>query len=192
MVGHFRKDCKVKIKDDRKEIKGDKSNMAWLFMASANASSKEEWVLDSGASRHMTGDASLLENVVQGDGISIHCADGRRLESKGIGIAAITHGDATIVVKNVYHVPGLSPNLLSVARMVEAGNEVLFRNNVAMFTNSQGSKIVISKDNGMYILQERVGAYSSKTDTVIGIKELHERVGHVHVVVCAKWCQRGT
>lgn len=91
------------------------------------------WFLDSGATSHMTGDAPMLEEVnptTTGMGL----ADGRRIPAAGVGSTRFhsTNGDGNDVVvklKQVYHVPAVTGNLLAVSELCDEGCSVIFEKN---------------------------------------------------------------
>jgi hypothetical protein len=54
--GHLKRDCQVRTSNAE-----DEANCAYSF--SAKMDLQKAWVLDSGASRHMTGDRNILKHV---------------------------------------------------------------------------------------------------------------------------------
>ena len=68
------------------------------------------WISDSGCSRHMTGDRSLLSNMVEKVGPVVTFVD----NSKGLtqGYGSLEAGN--VIIDNVYVVQGLKHNLLSI------------------------------------------------------------------------------
>ena len=75
----------------------------------------DEWIQDSGCSRHMTGNKDLFsfyEKVNRGNVLF-----GGNTKSKIIGKGTITHNSLTI--SNVSHVENLSFNLLSVGQICD-------------------------------------------------------------------------
>ena len=80
------------------------------------------WILDSGSSRHMTGDRALLSNVVEKAGPVVTFGD----NSKGLteGYGCLLAGN--VIIENVYVVQGLEHNLLSISQFCDNGYNVLF------------------------------------------------------------------
>ena len=83
----------------------------------AGHSKDNEWYLDSGCSRHMTGDRSLLEDVVEASGPSVTFGDNNK--GKTIGYGVIRRGNLTI--EKVSLVDGLKHNLLSISQFCDKG-----------------------------------------------------------------------
>ena len=78
-------------------------------------STKTTWIVDSGASSHTTGDISLLQNVI---------SDNKRFETCGEPVFVQNRGtvsSAEASIKDVYHIPGAKVNLLSLAKLIDAG-----------------------------------------------------------------------
>ena len=78
------------------------------------------WIVDLGASNHMTNSPSILKNVRKYQGPSqIQIANGSNLP-----IAKI--GDITLTFKNVFVSPKLSTSLISVGKLVDNNCHVIF------------------------------------------------------------------
>lgn len=71
------------------------------------------WLMDSFAGNHMTGDRSLLVNIVPVNNQVVGAGNGRGLSVHGIG-SVITED---VVLSNVWYVPGLHMNLVSVDQL---------------------------------------------------------------------------
>ncbi|VVB04400.1 unnamed protein product [Arabis nemorensis] len=86
------------------------------------------WIVDSGCSHHITGDEKLFSSLQQNDGKeAIITADNSFHQVEKEGSVVIKGDDGSpITLKNVYHVPGVKKNLLSVVNMVDSGNYILF------------------------------------------------------------------
>ena len=109
-------------------------------------STKEEatLVLDSGCSRHMTGDESLFQELDRKKSGNVSFGD----NSKGIirGIDTIGNNSHT-QIKNVLLVENLKFNLLSISQLCDKGFRVCFEANVCHVINSSTNQIIyIGKD----------------------------------------------
>ena len=71
-----------------------------------------KWYLDSGYSRHMTGNTSWFKNVKPKDGGVVKFADG--MKSKIIDIGNIGNNNSNLITK-VMLLEGLTHNLLSIS-----------------------------------------------------------------------------
>ncbi|KAI3715213.1 hypothetical protein L6452_22185 [Arctium lappa] len=82
------------------------------------------WYLDSGCSRHMTGDRGLLSSYKEKlGGGSVTFGDNKKGQIKGYGV--IAKGD--IDVNRVAYVDGLKHNLLSVSQLCDNGLDEMFK-----------------------------------------------------------------
>ncbi|GJW54636.1 retrovirus-related pol polyprotein from transposon TNT 1-94 [Tanacetum coccineum] len=109
----------------------------------------DEWIQDSGCTRHMTGNKDLFSSYKPIDGGDI--LFGGNTKSKIIGKGTITHNSLTI--HDVRHVENLSFNLLSISQICDKKCKVLF---------SETSSEIIKNDmtigkgirkNGLYIMK---------------------------------------
>jgi len=85
------------------------------------------WIIDSGASQHLCGNRNDLityTNISKVQEITI--ADGKKIKAKGVGAIEIVTEVTTITLTNVWHVPDIGGNIMSVSHMVDAGYTVEF------------------------------------------------------------------
>ena len=80
------------------------------------------WILDSGCSRHMTGDRALLINVVEKADQVVTFGDDNKGFTKGYGNLEIGH----VIIKNISLVDGLKHNLLSISQFCDKGYKISF------------------------------------------------------------------
>ncbi|VFQ83106.1 unnamed protein product [Cuscuta campestris] len=81
------------------------------------------WYLDSGCSKHMTGDASKFLQIKQTKGGNVVFGDNGK--GKIIGIGSVGKNE-TSSIDNVISVKGLKHNLLSISQLCDKGNRVTF------------------------------------------------------------------
>ncbi|KAH0641891.1 hypothetical protein KY285_032759 [Solanum tuberosum] len=96
------------------------------------------WIVDSGASNHMTNSTSILKDVRKYQGPSqIHIANGSNLPITKVG-------DITPTFKNVFVSPKLSTSLISVGQLVDNNCDVNFSRNGCL-VQDQVSGTIIAK-----------------------------------------------
>ncbi|GJZ94000.1 retrovirus-related pol polyprotein from transposon TNT 1-94 [Tanacetum coccineum] len=92
------------------------------------------WIVDSGCSKHMTGDRSLLRNFIEKFMGTVRFGNDN--------FAAITgYGDyiqGNITICHVYYVEGLRHNLFSVGQFCDGDLEVAFRSKTCYVRNLEG------------------------------------------------------
>ena len=116
---------------------------------------KNCWIIDSGASDHMTGCAHLFSSYVPNSGhTKVRIADGSLSPIAGIGTVKI---NSTLALKSVLHVPNLSCNLLSVSKICkDCDCKVIFSQNHCEFQDQSSGKRIgnASEYEGLYYFGE--------------------------------------
>ncbi|CAL5350327.1 unnamed protein product [Camellia sinensis] len=140
------------------------------------------WIIDSGASDHMSGSSDLFSAYKPSSGQDkVRIADGTVSSISGKGLVQVT---PTMHLSSVLHVPKFSVNLLSLSRLTQDLNccvtffpdHCLFQDLVTGRTIGSGSA-----ENGLYFLdQPDKLAYSSTTSstTSTDVWLWHRRLGH--------------
>ncbi|GKA96331.1 retrovirus-related pol polyprotein from transposon TNT 1-94, partial [Tanacetum coccineum] len=110
------------------------------------------WYLDSGCSKHMTGDRSQLTNFV--NKLLGTVKFGNDHVAKILGYGDYHIGNVTI--SRVYYVEGLEHNLFSVGQFYDSNLEVAFRQHTCFIRNLEGVDLLTgSRDNNLYTLSLR-------------------------------------
>ncbi|KAH7856163.1 hypothetical protein Vadar_033466 [Vaccinium darrowii] len=96
--------------------------------ASMNVDYKKDWIIDSGCSHHLTSDDSLFSSLQEYKGQdAIVTADNSIHPVKNEGTVKVNASNVGCVTLNsVYHVPGMTKNLVSVSQISNSGKYVLF------------------------------------------------------------------
>ena len=202
--GHKQEDCWAK--GGGKEGKGPRQNRDQRFSKltehySLNAgrpgsSDGKEWILDSGASDHMTGRLDVLYNTKAVHGETVELADNsiKTIIQKGEIHLKCKQGNGTdtkLTLTDVLYVPGLGKNLLSIpAIQRKQGAEVVFQGDNALI-KLQGKVIAIchKSERELYILdgeqwsseKASASAHSSSRETgTASISKWHRRMGHLN------------
>ena len=125
--GHWKKDC-YKKKSEEGGNGTSSGSREFTFLAEEPAEGpRMGWIIDSGASQHLCGDRESFFNYrTISSEHAITIADGTKIQAKGLGDVVITTGAGSITLTDVWHVPEIGGNLISVSRMVDAGWTVEF------------------------------------------------------------------
>ncbi|XP_073016746.1 uncharacterized protein [Primulina eburnea] len=99
---------------------------------------KSSWFLDSGCSRHMTGNKDLLSEVVDLKGPTITFGDNSK--GKAMGKGKITHGK--IIIKDVLLLENLCYNLISISQLCDNGYTVEFHKEKCMVKTNAGYTVL--------------------------------------------------
>lgn len=151
-----------------------------------------EWVIDSGATNHMTREKNMFINLDNGC-TQVSVADNTKILSEGSGDVkldiAVNGCSEPVVLKNVMYVPNLSSNLLSVSKITDKGLIVVFDDlKCTVYCKSNfkisGNVIVTgNKSEGLYVVDRPVVQDSVRAmyaDNQMAQHELwHKRLGHL-------------
>nr|GFA30127.1 integrase, catalytic region, zinc finger, CCHC-type, peptidase aspartic, catalytic [Tanacetum cinerariifolium] len=118
------------------------------------------WIIDSGCSKHMTGNRSLLKNFVE------KFLGMVRFGNKDFTVIA-GYGDVVIgsmTIKKVYYVEGLGHNLSSVGQFCDKGLEVAFRKSTCFVRNKDGVDLLTGdRSSNLYTIALNEVASNSLT-----------------------------
>jgi hypothetical protein len=183
---------KISLASDLEDSLGPASGKAWITRSysAVSVDEKSVWVVDSSASRHMTGDCTLFvegyKPLMEPDRIEI--ADGSYLEGIGIGNIKLTlkgSPQQEVTVLDVLYVPNLATNLMSVIQLEDHGIIVATSGSGAM-NLLRGGKIIgrASRIGRSYILDtvnRPMVALSAKSapKSAIDWALWHWRFGHI-------------
>jgi len=160
---------------------------------SSSGMSHSEWVLDSGASHHMSPDSSSLTSVSPLSSIPVMIADDIPMLLAGVGSVVIPH----LSLPNVYLIPKLKLNLASVGQICDSGDYlIMFFGSFCCVQDLQSQKLIGTgrKENGLYILDElkvSVAAAAAAATTTVDLSSFrlslssssfylwHSHLGHV-------------
>ena len=99
---------------------------------------ENRWYLDSGCSRHMTGDRSSFVTLAPSEKRYVTYGDNNKGKIIGEGSIGNT---SNLILNDVLLVEGLEHNLLSISQLCDKGNEVLFTSNHCVIHDSMDRKI---------------------------------------------------
>ncbi|KAI3708855.1 hypothetical protein L2E82_38363 [Cichorium intybus] len=101
------------------------------------------WYIDSGCSKHMTGNQSFLRDFKPTESKQ-DVTFGNNMTARIKGYGNITNGHFTI--KKVAYVDGLKHNLISVSQLCDNNHEVLFTKQRSIITDAKTKAILVNSD----------------------------------------------
>src|SRR5712672_3094201 len=140
--GHIKPDCHKKKRDEKESASGSKAaNMHVAVHTSTSieeinedlavslyAARKDTWMIDSGATHHITPHASDFKNYNKIKG-AVCLGDKSKVAQEGIGSVTIKSSEGyTITLSNVLHVPSVNTHFIAVSALETKGGEVSFAN----------------------------------------------------------------
>ena len=147
------------------------------------------WVIDSGASNYMVPLNRSCFTDYSTDLPGPNTIKGINGDTKILGIGTITlttPNGGELVLRDVLHAPGLPYSLLSLGRLMMAGNTILFNDPYCIIENSTGfrikSKFAPSFGSTSTLFRFRVDFPVAESNLAISEDQIalwHARVGHV-------------
>jgi len=126
ILGHFAAECR-KPRQDRRDGEGppqQRGGVALTAVGAATAVEPSSWILDSGATSHMTGDRSLLSSFKEAaHKVKVTSANGQSAFVAGEGEALVHTKEMPegILLQKVLYVPDFTYSLLSIPTAVGNG-----------------------------------------------------------------------
>jgi transposase InsO family protein len=140
---------------------------------------KDPWYIDSGCSKHMTGDKDKFLSISKSKTGNVTFGNDEPGKIKGKGMVSLSNGKGKS--QDVLLVDGLKHNFLSVSQMCDRGCEVVFTSKDCKIKSVNSGQVVakgIRTDNNVYVLKEdREECHLRKHDE---IWLWHRRLGHLN------------
>jgi hypothetical protein len=169
-----------KFQKSKKHAQKRKDTNYSLMAKSQTSTNNLQWILDSGATMHLTGNRDLLSDLESIPNKPVVSANGGILQATHIGKAKLEQDDRYININDVYYVPGMTHNLLSISTIAQKYG-VQFRNNLCTITTNEGTKLLQSQQNaGLYTVPAFVFSAIERSKPIIPLLDAHQRLGHVH------------
>ncbi|GKC23150.1 retrovirus-related pol polyprotein from transposon TNT 1-94 [Tanacetum coccineum] len=107
------------------------------------------WIVDSGCSKHMTGNLQLLRNFIEKFMGTVHFGNDHFAAITGYGV----YVQGNLIICHVYYVEGLGQNLFLVGQFCDGDLEVAFRSNTCYVRNLEGDDLLTgSHDSNLYTI----------------------------------------
>ncbi|KAK2355926.1 putative mitochondrial protein [Trifolium repens] len=186
-LGHFANECRLKDQQDANLTEDSNDANAVLMMATTcdENAQNEDWYLDSGCSNHMTSHREWLTSFDASQKTSIKLADGRKLAAEGIGNIVIkSKKGGKVIISEVFYVPNMSCNLLSLGQLVEKGFSVNMEDSALKLFDKMKNLVLmcqLSKNRTYKCKISSVDMMCMSTTITDDIEALwHKRYGHLN------------
>ena len=143
--------------------------------------SNQLWYLDSGCSKHMTGDKAKFVNIIFKQEGHVTYGD----NNKGMILGRGSIGDKrNLLIHDVLYVEGLKHSLVSISQLCDKGYYVIFKPNSCeiYLPNSKEVMLIGKRINNVYLLDISspcsIGCLISKHDESW---LWHRRIAHIHM-----------
>ncbi|XP_059623068.1 uncharacterized protein LOC132266233 [Cornus florida] len=169
-----------------------KSKMMWIpkklnsisllvYTAFKACNIQDKWYVDSGCSRHMTGDGSKLNSLQQFDGGNVIFGDNQR--AKIVGIGTVSKSKELPEIQEVLLVEGLKHNLLTVSQLCDSGKEVCFNKEKSNMIDLESKQVLFSASRSLgnvYTVTEESQVIQCNLTTCDEAKLWHKKLSHLH------------
>ena len=144
---------------------------------------EDVWVLDTGASNHMTGRREALASLDTSVGGTVRFGDGSLVEIEGIGSVMLQSKQGHKVLTEVYLIPKLKSNIISLGQLEEGGCKVVIEDGYCDVFDVERHLLARAPrvKNRLYLLKTKLAApvcLVAKTDDVAWL--WHGRYGHLN------------
>lgn len=142
------------------------------------------WYLDTRASNHMCGEESFFNELIKVKAGFVSFGDDSKVAVKGHGTIKHMQEDGRVgEIRNVYYVPELKNNILSMGQMMEKGNSILMKDRV-LYLKDKHDRLIVRvemKKNRMYKLELNILLNKClKLDVKDETMMWHFRFGHLN------------
>lgn len=136
---------------------------AMLTEHEENRSNSQTWILDSGASTHISRDKSSFTSLSDNSATSnVLTASGSGMPVSGSGCISLSKNKT---ISDVLYVPSITRNLLSIGKLTDQGHSVVFNSKYCYITDNRhphGFSITGTRDPASKLYKIQVPATASK------------------------------
>jgi hypothetical protein len=187
-LGHFQYECPEWNKETNYAEFDDEEELLLMALVEENEAKRNDaWFLDSGCSNHMCGDKGMFLNMVEGHKHFVKCGNNSRMSVSGKGSVRLVFNGTNFLIQDVYYVPELRNNLLSVGQLQEKDLTILIKNGTCNIYHPDKGLIAYTNmsANRMFIL------FNKSSNTTTHVEEClhtsseltylwHQRYGHLN------------
>ncbi|GAU32260.1 hypothetical protein TSUD_53880 [Trifolium subterraneum] len=188
-LGHFQSECPSWEEDNANYAQFDEEEEILLMAQETKEDGKidvnhELWFLDSGCSNHMVGNKSWLFDYDDTFKDSVKLGDDSRMAVVGKGNLKLHIEGYVQILTNVYYLPGLKNNLLSIGQLQQKNLTIIFKNDTCKVYHDEKGLIMTShmSMNRMYVIKAPVVIPQSQCFKITKNDEdtlWHKRYGHL-------------
>lgn len=210
-TGHFAQDCPdrlLKLQEVQEEEEIDTQEADELILheivflneqnvvpSNYETSSEDDiWYLDNGASNHMTGNHMYFTKIDRAITGKVRFGDDSRIDIKGKGsISFIDKNGEKRVMTDVYFIPELKSNIISLGQATESGCDVRMREDYLTLHDQDGKLLVKATRSKNRLYKVRMGLINNlclQIKTMSDSAKWHARLGHINTENMRSMIQR--
>ncbi|KAC9884512.1 hypothetical protein E3N88_45140 [Mikania micrantha] len=183
-MGHYATECSSEKKTgDEVHLTQKEADEPTLILTACEGD-HNVWYLDNGASNHMTGLKDVFAEIDEQVSGQVKFGDGSKVPIRGKGsmLFECKNGDQ-LLIQDVYYIPALNSNIMSLGQLTERGYEVSMRDSYLKLVDERGRLVlkVYRGNNRLY----KVSLKASQPVSLIAKLEneawlWHTRLGHAN------------
>ncbi|KAJ9563755.1 hypothetical protein OSB04_008915 [Centaurea solstitialis] len=186
-LGHFQYECpdwEKKVNYAEAEEDGEEQLLLMAYVDLKHGKKEEAWYFDSGCSNHMTGNKEWFLEMDENFQQSVKLGNDTRLAVVGKGTVRLEVNGLAQVISDVFYIPELKNNLLSVGQLQERGLAVLIQHGKCKVYHPQRGVIMETTMSGnrMFSLLATMSPKTSSCFQTVSEDESHLwhcRFGHL-------------
>lgn len=144
-LGHFQYECQEGNLANYAEADEDVGDVLPMAYTQIKEEKDEAWYLDSGCSNHMCGDKGWFSMLDESFRCSVKLGNNSLMSVVGKGNVNLLLNGRSHVISDVYLVPELTSNLVSLGQLVHKGFEILLQNQMCKIYHSDFGLIMHSQ-----------------------------------------------
>jgi hypothetical protein len=141
-LGHYKNECPDWEENVNFAEYKDEEETLLMAHSGSYEGVDQAWYLDSGCSNHMIGTKNWLFDFDENFRESVKLGNDSKMAVMGKGNIRLNIERKIHVITDVYYLPGLTNNLLSVGQLQQKGLTIVFRNNVCQLFHDEKGLIV--------------------------------------------------
>ncbi|KAE9035972.1 hypothetical protein PR001_g9055, partial [Phytophthora rubi] len=179
-TGHKETECrKKKADEERGQVARETSDFAFT---ATSAMGKTEWLVDSGASSHMTSVRDKFVSMKElKTPVGITIADGKKIDADAIGVGLKLMDGTSVTLSGVLYIPEVEGSLISVAKLAEKDVVAQFSKDKCVFRYGDATVMEAKRCGNVYKLKT-VGDevyHAATTSRKESWAVVHARLGHI-------------
>ncbi|KAG7534720.1 GAG-pre-integrase domain [Arabidopsis thaliana x Arabidopsis arenosa] len=178
-LGHFQYECpEWERKVNYAELEGDEEVLLMAYLELSKTNREDVWFLDSGCSNHMTGNKEWFCNMEGDLNKTVKLGNDMTLSVVAKGSVRVQVDGITQVISDVYYVPELRNNLLSMGQLQEKGLAILIQDGTCKVFHPDKGVIMQTSMSGnrMFYL---FASKATKNFMCLQTEEIMEKEAHL-------------
>lgn len=178
-LGHYQSECPDWEKKANYAELGEEEELLLMSYVDSHETKREEaWFLDSGCSNHMTGNKEWFSELEEGFRQTVKLGNDTRMAVVAKGSVRLQMNDTIQVISDVFYIPELKSNLLSIGQLQEKGLAILIQQRTCRIYHPRRGLIMKTDMSGnrMFYL---LASMAPKNPMCLQAESLAEKESHL-------------